>query len=87
MRNNRGPNTEPWGIPDSIVEKSANDPLRTTRCFLLFKQFCSNFSNEPDTPFCFSLKINPSCHTLSNALEISKNIARTSRDLVSSKDW
>ena len=37
------------------------------------------------TPFCFSLKINPSCHTLSKGLEMSKNTARTSRDLGFSK--
>ena len=34
MRNRRGPSAEPCGTPDSIVEKSADDPLRTTRCFL-----------------------------------------------------
>ena len=34
----------------------------------------------PETPFDFSLKMRPSCQTLSNALEISKNIARVSLD-------
>ena len=32
----------------------------------------------PETPFGFSVKMRPSCQTLSNALEISKNIARVS---------
>ena len=30
----------------------------------------------PEIPFCLSLKINPSCHTLSKALEISRKTAR-----------
>ena len=34
----------------------------------------------PETPFDFSLKMRPSGQTLSNALEISKNIARVSLD-------
>ena len=46
----------------------------------------NNFNKFPETPFCFNLKINPSCQTLSKAYEISKNIALTSRDGVTSKD-
>ena len=34
----------------------------------------------PETLFDFSLKMRPLCQTLSNALEISKNIARVSLD-------
>ena len=39
----------------------------------------------PLIPFCSSLKIRPLCHTLSNALEISRNTLLTSRP--SSKDF
>ena len=46
----------------------------------------NNFNKFPETPFCFNLKINPSCQTLSKTFEISKNIALTSRDGVASKD-
>ena len=38
--------------------------------------FVDNFQRLPDTPLHFSLYTKPSCHTLSNALEISKNTAR-----------
>ena len=40
----------------------------------------------PDTPSCLSLKTSPSCQALSNALEISKKIALTSKDGDVSKD-
>ena len=75
MSNSRGPSTELCGTPDSIVEKSADEPLSTTRCFLLFEYVCSNFNNVPGTSFCSSLKTKQLCQTLSKALEISKNIA------------
>ena len=81
MRNSRGPRIEPCGTPYSIVDKSIKDDS------LFSIIFGSNFNNEPDTPFCFNLKIFSSYYTLSNALEISKNIERTSRDLMLSKNW
>ena len=44
--------------------------------------FVKVLTSRQDTPFCLILKINPSCHTLRKALEISRNIARTSVILV-----
>ena len=46
-----------------------------------------SFRRLPEIPFCFSLKIRPSCRTLSKALEISRKSARTFRELRSSKAW
>ena len=59
-------------------------PFKTTCCFLDFKKSFKNSSNLPEMPFFWSLTIRPSCHTLSNALDISKNTLRTSKP--SSKD-
>ena len=77
IRNNKGPRTEPCGTPDPILEYCELKLLRTTRCFLLL-------NNRPDIPFCSSLNIKPLCHTLSKALDMSRNTALTSRDSVQS---
>ena len=69
IRNNRGPKTEPWGTPDSIWRKSEYEPFTATRCLRFVKYEESTFTREPEIPFCFSLKIKPSCQTLSNAFE------------------
>ena len=42
------------------------------------------FNKSPEMPFCFSLKITPSCQTLSKALDMSKKTLLTSSS--SSKD-
>ena len=58
--------------------------LKVTLCFLSFKKSDKTLSSLPEIPFCFSLKIIPSCHTLSNAFEISRKTPLTSNQL--SKD-
>ena len=54
-------------------------PFRTVRCFLPIRKFLIRERRFPDTPHCSSLKMSPSCQTLSNALEISRYTDRTSR--------
>ena len=54
-------------------------PLSTTLWNLLFKKLLRRLKRFPDIPTCSSLKSNPSCHTLSNALDISRKFALTSR--------
>ena len=50
----------------------------TTRCFLFDKKSIIKFKSFPDIPFCFNLYIKPLCHTLSNALEVSRKTPLTS---------
>ena len=70
---------EPWGTPALTFFHVENCPLRTTRCFLLFKKWRKRLSKFPDMSFWVSLKMIPSCHILSNAFEISRNTLLTSR--------
>ena len=70
MRNNNGPNIDPCGTPALTLVQV--DTLRTTLCFLLLKESVKMFFKSPEMPFCFSLKITPSCQTLSKALDMSK---------------
>ena len=70
---------EPWGSPALTFLHVENYPLRITRCFLSFKKSCKRFSKFPDLLFWVSLKMIPSCHILSNAFAISRNILLTSR--------
>ena len=89
IKNNKGPSTmEIWGTPALTFFHVENYPLRTTRCFLSFKSSLKNllksipfskFSKFPDMRFWVSLKMIPSCHTLSNAFEISRKTILTSR--------
>ena len=70
---------EPWGTPALTFFHVENCPLRITRCFVSFKKSRKRFSKFPDMPFRYSLKMIPSCHTLSNTFAISRNILLTSR--------
>ena len=70
---------EPWGTPALTFFTVENCSLRITRCFLSFKKSRKRFSKFPDMPFWVSLKMIPSCQTLSNAFEISRNTRVTSR--------
>ena len=60
---------EPRGTPAGISTKEEVCPLRATLCFLFLKKFDNRLKMLPDMPFSFSLKIRPSCHTSSKALE------------------
>ena len=64
-KNRSGPSMEPCGTPAVMSAQEKVCPLRTTLCFLFLRKFDSRFKMLPDMPFCFSLKIRPSCHALS----------------------
>ena len=72
---------EPWGTLASMLAQGETRPFKATRYFLKLRKSLKTLS---DIPFCFNLNIRPLCLNLSNALDISKNTALTSR--LSSKD-
>ena len=76
---------EPWSTPASILAHWETWPFKTTRCFLKFRKSITVFKKLPNMPFYLSLYIRLLCHTLSNALYMSKQTALTSR--LSSKGW
>ena len=52
-------------------------PFKTTLGFLFLEKSHNKFKSSPNIPFRFNLKIIPSCHTLSNAFDISRNTLLT----------
>ena len=85
IKKRSGPSMEPWGTPALTSAQEEVCPLRTTLCFLFLKKFDNRFKRLPDIPFCFSLKIIPSCHTLSKASDMSRNTLWTPKP--SSDNW
>ena len=63
----------------SILVHEENCPFKATLCFLGFKKSVIVSNRLPEIPFCFNLYVRPLGHTLSNALDMSKNTPRTSR--------
>ena len=61
IKKSSGPSLKPWGTPALTSAQEEVCPL----CFLFFKKFDYRFKRLPDIPFSFSLKIIPSCPTLS----------------------
>ena len=53
--------------------------------YLLLKKFSTNFKKFPLIPMHLSLYNKPQCHTLSNALEISRKTPLTSKLELASK--
>ena len=64
--NNNGPRIDPWGTPDSILdrEQESSWSFNTTLCFLNFEKSVRVLKRLLDMPFCFNLKIRPLCHIL-----------------------
>ena len=79
----------PWNTPSTtalIVVHYETCQFEITGCFLKLRKSMVVFKKSPNLPLCFSLYIRPWCHTLSNASDISKNVALTSV-LSPSRDW
>ena len=76
---NSDPSIEPCGTPELTLVHVETCPFKTTLFSLFLKKLHDKFKSLPDEPFCFNLKIIPSCHTVSNALEISKKTLLTSK--------
>ena len=83
-KKNNGPRIDPCGMPDSILDSEDSWTFNINLCFLRFKKLVRVLKKLPDIPFCFNLKIRPLRHTLSKALDMSKNTDQTS--IPSSKD-
>ena len=81
IRNNNGPRMEPWGTPALTSDQSETCPFNKTLCFLFLRKSHKTFSKLLDIPFCFNLKMRPSCQTLSNAFDISRKTPLTSNPL------
>ena len=79
IKNNNGPSIEPWGTPALTSDQPETCPLNKTLCFLFFRKSHKRFIKLPDIPFCFNLKMRPSCQTLSNAFDISRKTPLTSK--------
>ena len=70
---------EPQGTPTSMLVQGEAYPFKTTRCFLKPTKSVIIFKISSDIVFCSNLNVRPLCQTLSNALDVSKNTALTSR--------
>ena len=79
IRKNNGPNIESCGTAVWIVSQSYFWLLSKALWNLPLKKLLINWNKFPLTPFCFNLNNNPSCQTLSNALDMSRNTPRVSR--------
>ena len=84
IRNNNGLKIDPCWTPAFILAQAETWALSLTLYCLLLKKSIRMFNSLPEMPFCSSLKITPSCQTLSKALDISKKTLLTS--IPSSKD-
>ena len=75
IRKSNGPNIEPCGTPASNDDQLNNGhqvPLSET---YYLKKLLRRLRRFPDIPICSCLNSNPSCHTLSNVLDISRKFA------------
>ena len=79
IKNINGPSIEPWATPALKSGLSETCPFNKTLCFLFLRKSHKRLSKLPDIPFHFSLKIGPSCQTLSNAFNISRKTPITSK--------
>ena len=78
IRNKHGQRMELWRTPKQISPQEENWPFKIIICFWLLKNL-SKMINI--LTFLCNLKINPSCQTLSNAFEMSRNIPLTSSQI------
>ena len=78
IKKNSGPIIKPFGTPALTLIHIKTWSFKTTFYFLFLKKSHNKFKNLPDMPFCFNLKIIPSCHTLLNAFDISRKTLLTS---------
>ena len=78
IKKNSGPIIKPFGTPALTLIHIKTWSFKTTFYFLFLKKSHNKFKNLPDMPFCFNLKIIPSCHALLNAFDISRKTLLTS---------
>ena len=78
IKSNKGPKMDLCGAPAGISTRDEHLPFKTTFCFRSLGKSSKILIISPQILLCCSLKISPSCHTLSKALEMSRNISKTS---------
>ena len=77
-RKDNGPSTDPWGTPADTVDQLEDFPLNATSCLRSCKKSLTIPRRLPPMPLHSSLYDRPSCHTLSNALDKSRETAQFS---------
>ena len=85
IRKSNGLKIELCETPASTDDQFEHWPLSTTSWNLLFKKLVRGLRRFSDIPICSIFNSNPSGHTLSNALIMSKKFAFTWRVELSSK--
>ena len=75
IRKRSGPRTDPCGTPDWMDSQDDSMPFKTTLCLRLLRKSDMSAQSWPSMPLLLSLNNKPSCHTLSNALEMSRKDA------------
>ena len=74
-RKSTGPNTEPCGTHNLMFDVEELEFLTETYCFLLLKSDLNQLCMTPLVPLCWSLLINMSWLTVSNAFQKSRYTA------------
>ena len=85
MRTNNGRRTERCGTPAVTNFQTEDWPLRTTCWHLFFKNDLISLKRLPSISLLLSLERRPPCQTLSNALNRSRKMSRTSSEELTSK--
>ena len=80
IKNSNGPKIDPCRTPAFTFAHDEKWPFKTTLCWWFFKKSIKRHSLS-FIPFCFNLYINLLCHTLSKALDMSRNTPLTSKPL------
>ena len=74
IKNNNGPSIEPWGTPALTSDQPETCPFNKTLRFLFSRKSHKRFIKLPDIPFCFNLKMRPSCQTRKTPLYLEKHL-------------
>ena len=75
-----------WNPREHLLQHQTSLGLaHLTKRFHVLRKWHKIFSKLRDIPFCFNLKMGPSCQTLSNAFDMSRKAPLTSNP--SSKDF
>jgi len=67
IKNNKGPNMLPWGIPLITSNQDDCSPSKITHCFLLHKKSVTQLSKFASILYNFNLSKSLLCGTVSNA--------------------
>ena len=77
-KSNKSSKIYPCSTPGFTFIHDNNWPLKAILCWQFFTKFIKRHSNLSLLLFCFNLYIIPLCHTLSEAIDMSRNTPLTS---------